>query len=406
MKNRRSLLDIFKPVKKDQVKTYTQFQELGTFKSYFGVFGNDIYASDDVRTCVRTLAEHTSKANPRCTDKRIERLLSIAPNQYMNGKDFLAKLRNILEIKNTAFVYIERDNTGKAVGFYPIPYQTFEAVEYRDRLYVQFQFAGFAVQNLVVPWEDLVVLRKDYLWSDIAGESNAPLLGTLDVIGTLDKGLQNAVKSTANLRGILKSTKAMLGPEVLKQQRDTFVKDYMNISNEGGIASLDSTQDFKEINLKPTTATAEEAAAYRDRVYRYFGVSEKIIKSVYTESEYDAFYESRIEPFLVALSLELTRKLFTDREISYDNRVYYESNRLQFASAKTKISMVQLVDRGLMTPNEYRALFNMAPYEGGDEFIMRLDTDKTGDTTNDSTGNPVGRPPKDDTDEGGNEDGD
>lgn len=404
MKERRSILDLFKPVKKDQIKTYTQFQELGTFKSYFGSFGNDIYASDDVRTCIRALSEHTSKANPRCTDKRIERLLSLAPNKYMNGKDFLAKLRNILEVKNTAFVYIERDNTGKAIGFYPVPYQTFEAVEYKNGLFVQFNFSGTAATQLTIPWEDLAVLRKDYLNSDISGESNAPLLGTLDVIGTLDKGLQNAVKSTANLRGILKSTKGMLAPEDRKKQQEAFVKDYLNIENEGGIASLDATQEFKEINMKPTTASAEEVSAYREKIYRYFGVNEAIIESKYTESQYDAFYESRIEPFLVALSLELTRKLFTPREIAYGDEVWYESNRIQYASAKTKISMVALVDRGLMTPNEYRALFNMAPYEGGDEFVLRLDTSKTGDTSNEGTGNPVGRPPSDDTvDEEGEE---
>jgi HK97 family phage portal protein len=321
----------------------------------------------------------------------------------MNGKDFLAKVRNILEIKNTAFVYIERDNTGKVIGFYPVPYQTYTAVEYKNGLYVQFSFDGTAVNQLVVPWEDLAVLRKDYLMSDIGGENNKPLLGTLDVINTMDQGLENAVKSTANLRGILKSTKAMLSPDDLKKQKDNFVKDYMNISNAGGIASLDATQEFKEINLKPTTATAEEQDSYRERVYRYFGVNEKIIKSSYSESEYDAFYESRIEPVLVALSLEFTRKIFTDREISFGAEIWYESNRLQFASAKTKISMVSLVDRGLMTPNEYRALFNMAPYEGGDEFVLRLDTSKTGDTTDDGTGNPVGRPPSDDTDDGGDE---
>jgi HK97 family phage portal protein len=305
----------------------------------------------------------------------------------MNGKDFLEKLRNILEVKNTAFAFIDRDDKGNVVAIYPVPYQTFEAVEYKTRLFIQFQFAGTAAQQLVIPWEDLVVLRKDYLNSDIAGENNLPLLGTLDVIGTMDKGLQNAVKSTANLRGILKSTKAMLSPEALKAQKDAFVKDYMNVSNEGGIASLDGTQEFKEINLKPTTATAEEMSDFRERVYRYFGVNEKIIKANYTESEYDAFYESRIEPFLVALSLELTYKIFTERERAFGNKIWYESNRLQFASAKTKISMVQLVDRGLMTPNEYRELFNMAPYEGGDEFVLRLDTAKTGDSTND-----VGRP--------------
>ena len=399
------LANLFKKEKQEQTKTYTEFKELGTYRSYFSVFGKDIYKSDDVRTCIRALAEHTSKANPRCTDKRIERILQLRPNKFMNGKDFLAKVRNYLEIKNTAFVYIERDNTNKVIGFYPVPFQTYEALEYKDRLYIKFHFDGNH-SNLVVPWDDLAVLRKDYVFSEIGGETNEPLIPTLDVISTMDKGLQNAVKSTANLRGILKSTKAMLSPETLKQQKDIFVKDYMDISNEGGIASLDATQEFKEINLKPTTASAEEAASYRERVYRYFGVSEKIINSTYSESEYDAFYESRIEPFLVALSLEFTYKIFTDRQIGFENEVWYESNRLQYASAKTKISMVQLVDRGLMTPNEYRALFNMAPYEGGDEFVLRLDTAKTGDTStgDDGTGNPVGRPPEDDTADGGNED--
>lgn len=394
---------IFDALKGKQNETYTQIQELGTYRSYFGGFGPDIYASDDVRTCIRALSEHTSKANPRCTDKKIEFLLQYRPNRFMNGKDFLSKLRNILEVKNTAFVFIDRNDKGQAISFYPVPYQTFEGVELRGRLFIKFNFNSGALMNLVVPWEDLAVLRKDYIWSDIAGESNRPLLGTLDVIGTMDQGLQNAVKSTANLRGILKSTKGMLSPEVLRQQKEQFVKDYMSINNEGGIASLDTTQEFKEINLKPTTATAEESDAYRDRVYRYYGVNEKIIKSSYNESEYDAFYESRIEPFLVALSLELTYKIFSNREIAYDNMVWYESNRLQFASVKTKTSLVQLVDRGLLTPNEYRAIFNLPPYEGGDEFVLRLDTAKTGDT-NDSTGNPVGRPKKDDSDEEGEDD--
>ena len=63
--------------------------------------------------------------------------------------------------------------------------------------------------------------------------------------------------------------------------------------------------------------------------------------------------------------------------------------------------MVALVDRGLMTPNEYRELFNMPPYEGGDDFVLRLDTQKTGDSTN-PTSNPVGRPKGEEGEEDGN----
>ena len=375
------LTNLFKPIKKDQVKTYTEFQELGTYRSIFGTFGNDIYSSRTVRSCVRALAEHTSKANPVCTDKNVERLLSIRPNKYMNGKAMLYKLRTILEIKNTAFLYIEKDSAGRPVSFYPVPYAEFQPVEYAGNLFIQFFFAGMAANSLEIPWEELAVLRKDFLNSDIGGEGNTPILEPLDVIKTMDEGLKNAVKSTANLRGILKSTKAMLSPEDLLRQKQSFVNDYLNLENEGGIASLDATQEFKEIKMDPKTGSADEEKGYKEEILEYFGISEEILKSSFKEDEYDAFYESRIEPFLVELSLELTGKIFTPREMSFGNQVTFESNRLQYASAKTKISMVQLVDRGLMTPNEFRQLFNMAPYEGGDEFVLRLDTAKTGDTT-------------------------
>ena len=73
MKERRSILDLFKKEKPNQTKTLTTFKELGTYNSCFSLFGGNIYASDDVRSCIRALSEHTSKANPRSTNSDIER---------------------------------------------------------------------------------------------------------------------------------------------------------------------------------------------------------------------------------------------------------------------------------------------------------------------------------------------
>lgn len=362
------------------VKKTGTWQELGTYKATFSAFGSNIYASDTVRSCIRPLADHTSKANAVCTDKTIEHLLNVNPNMYMNGKAFLSKLRTRYELQNTAFVYIMRDDKGKANGFYPVPYTTFEALEYNNGLFIQFKFNGYT-EPLTLPWEDLVVLRKDYNKSDIAGDDNQAILGKLELLNTANQGVANAIKATANLRGILKSTKAMLSPEDIKKNKETFVRDYLSLENEGGIASLDATQEFTPITMNPTIASYETSKEFREDIYRYFGVSDAIVTSDYTEEQMEAFYDSKIEPFLVDLSLELTRKVFTAREQGFGNQIVYESNRIQYSSVNTKLAMVQLVDRGLMTPNEYRALFNMSPYEGGDEFILRLDTAKTGDTT-------------------------
>lgn len=353
---------------------YQHFKELGGFVAIFRPFGTEIYRSDLVRACIRPLAENTSKANPHSSDKSLERLLTYAPNPFMNGKDFLAKCRNILEVKNTLFIYIARDNRNRATGFYPIPYSTYEAVEYQNGLFVKFTFESNAMRELVVPWEDVAVARKDYLFSDIGGEDNAALLPTLDLISTTNQGVANAVKATSNLRGILKHTKTMIDSEDVKKSRDQFVKDYLSLENSGGIAALDPTMEFTPISMSPVVTTYEQMKEFRESVYRYFGVNEHIVQGCPTDEEAEAFYQYRIEPFLVALSLELTRKTFTEREIAFGAYVEFHADRLQFASSKTKLGLVSMVDRGAMTPNEWRAVFNLPPVEGGDLPIRRLDT--------------------------------
>ena len=370
-------LNFFKPLKSLK---QARWRELGAYTAVFSPFGSNIWRSDLVRSCIRAISEHTSKANAVSSKPEIAQLLNTKPNMYMNGKDFLTKIRNWLEVKNTAFIYINREPlTAKVLGFSPVPYESFEGIEAEGELFIKFYFAGNSERQLILPWADLAVMRKDYYSSDIWGDDNGAILEKLDIINTADQGVANAVKSTANLRGILKSTKAMLKREDIKEQQQQFIEDYMNLSNNAGIASLDASMDFQPIKMEPIVADSSLVKEYRDDVFRYFGVNDKILMSQYNEDEMEAFYEARIEPFLVALGTELTRKVFTDRELALKNYIIYESNRIGYASNKTKLNMIQLVDRGILTPNELRQVFNLAPYDGGDEFIRRLDTMPTGE---------------------------
>lgn len=374
------LLDIFKTKNKNY--KFDTLQELGGYTAYFSGFGSDLYKSETVRACVRALAEHTSKANAvisgPANQRYIADLLNYSPNMFMNGKSFLAKVRTRLELQNTCFIYINRDNKGKVLSLYPVPYASFAALEYANGIFIKFSFNNQA--DITLAWEDLAVLRKDYNKSDIAGDDNNAILATLELINTTNQGVANAVRATANLRGILKSTKAMLKDEDISKMKDRFVKDYLSLENSGGIAALDANTDFTPLQMSPTVTSWEQAKEFRENVYRYFGVNDNIVMSKFNEGEMEAFYEARIAPFLIDLSDELTRKVLTPREQALGCRIVYESSRIQYASAKTKLAMISLVDRGVMTPNEIRALFNLAPYDGGDNFILRLDTAPTGDS--------------------------
>lgn len=362
-----------------QVVKYGSWREIGIYNAMFSSFGKDIYQSEIIRSCIRAIAENTSKANVKCIrrveagkivgENQLQRLIQYRPNLYMNGKDFLYKVRALLEIYNTVFIFIKRDDKGRCVGLYPVPQANCEALDVQGRLYIKFLFA--TGDNLIAGWEDLAVLRKDYVKSDIFGDENTAIYGTLNLLHTLNQGQQNAIKSTANLRGILKSTKAMLDGKDLKKSQEQFIRDYMNSANEGGIASLDATQDFIPITMQPAVANYKHFEEQRNNIYRYYGVNENILTSKAYGDEWEAFYESRIEPFLIALGLELTNKIFTERERGFGNEIIFEANRLAYASTSAKMNMVNLIDRGVLTINEYREILNLSPVEGGDVRVIR-----------------------------------
>jgi HK97 family phage portal protein len=352
---------------KQRVGVY--WREIGAYQSVFSPFNGQLYANEVCRACIRTLAEHTSKANAKVVnDKRLENLLNIRPNMYMNGKDFLYKCRTLYEIHNTLFIYINRDDAGKCIGLYPVPQCASEAIDVDGELFMKFHLPSG--DTLTASWKDLAVLRKDYNSSDIYGDDNTAINSSLDLLNTAQQGMGNAIKSTANLRGILKSTKAMLSPEDAKMQKDRFVSDYLTMSNGSGIASLDATQEFKELNIQPQIANYKNVEELRNNIYRYYRTNEEAITNQLVGDKADSFYEGGIEPFLIALSLELSYKIYTDRQRTYGNSVTYESNRMQFMTIAAKLQLVQLMDRGVMNANQMAQVFNLSPVPGGDVYRL------------------------------------
>lgn len=353
-----------------QPTAVSTWKEIGTYQSYFGTSVSDLYASEVVRACVRTLAEHTSKANVKVTrggapgDKNLQRMIQYRPNMYMNGKDFLYKCRTLLEIHNVCFIHIRRNDQNQCDGLYPMPHAQYEAVEYQGRLFIRFRFNNGKV--MTIAWDDLAVLRKDFNTSDIYGDNNDAIQTSLDLLQITSDGMANAIKSTANLRGILKSTKAMLSDEDVKKNKERFVTDYMGLTNTSGIASMDSTQEFIPVTLAPQLASYKTVEELRNNIYRYYGVSEDAILSKISGDAWESLYEARIEPFLLALGLELSYKIFSKREQGFANEIVFESNRMQYMSMANKLALVALVDRGAMTPNELREVLNMAPVPWGD----------------------------------------
>lgn len=387
MAERRGLLDrIFGRRLNDEQQT-VRLELVTGYGSAFSEWGKSHYEAEVVRSAVDAVARNTAKLRGRHirrvngaiappADTRLAYLLAVRPNPNMSAYDFLYKLTTTLLVENNVFIYPDWTGT-QLTALWLVNCSRAEFLnDEAGVVYVRFWMRDGKPKTL--PYSEVLHLRRHFFKSELAGESNAPLDATLNTINVVVNGMAQAVKSSAHLRGLLKFI-GMLKPDDIKKQRDEFVKDYLTVDNSGGVAAIDQKTEYTELKNTPVVLNATQMIELRNAVYRYFGVSEKIVTATYNEDEWNAFYESVIEPIAVALSLECTEKLFTARERGHGNEIVFESNRLQYASVSTKLDLREMVDRGALTPNEWREAFNLGPVEGGDKPLRRLDTGVVGE---------------------------
>ena len=362
----------------------SQTQSLKMMNGYMPVFTmmSDAYDSDVVRSAVDAIARNCAKLKPKhirrvngsvsYTNSNIEYLLGVRPNPYMDAYTFWYKVITQKYMQNNSYVFVDWDERGIAKGFYPVNASQAEFLESQGEIFIQFSFLGG--HKVTLPYTDVIHLRRFFYKNDLYGETNhAALMPTLELIHTTNEGIINAIKSSANLRGLLRFTQTMLKPEEMKRHRDAFVADYLNISNNGGIAATDAKAEYVPLNNDPKITDAKQMELIEDKVYKYFNVSPSIVKSDYTEEQWNAFYESVIEPNAIEMSLEFTAKVFTQREQGLGNEIIFEANRLQYASNATKLNLITvMMDRGLLSMNEARDIFNLAPIPDGDKRIVSL----------------------------------
>jgi len=200
----------------------------------------------------------------------------------------------------------------------------------------------------------------------------------MEIVTTTDQGIVKAIKNSNVIRWLLKFNQS-LRDEDIKKNTANFVKSFLNTetSETVGAAGVDAKADATQIEPKDYVPNATQMDKTTKRIYSFLNTNEKIVQGTYNENEWISYYESKIEPIVMQLSGEYTRKLFSRKQRGFGNKVVFESANLTYASMQTKLNLVQYVDRGILNPNEVREILNMAPREGGDEYIRRLDTRPT-----------------------------
>lgn len=350
------------------------FVSLTGHRPHFTRWGGDVYEREIIRAIINAIAVHVSKLKVEmqgAARPALQNKLKHGPNQWQTWSQFLYRLETIRQIHNTAFIVPVYDQFGEPSGiFTPLPDRC-EIIEYGDTPYLRYKFSHGETAAIELSY--CGIMTKFQYRDDFFGENNHALIPTLDLIHIQNQGIQEGVKSAATYRFMAKVNNFSKA-EDLKKERKRFTEE--NLAEDGGGMLLfpNTYTDIKQVDSKPWVIEADQMKIIKENAFDYFGVNEDFLQNKAYGDAWAAVYEGVVETFAIQFSEVCTKMLFTFREQSQGNRVMATSNRLQYMSNADKLKVsAQMADRGLMSRNEIREIWNLPPLppEIGDQLPIR-----------------------------------
>lgn len=361
--------------KKTEIKADSYFKALTAYSPVFHSWNGSLYESELVRSAIDARARHIAKLKVEVIGSARPSLatrLKVRPNSFQTWYQFMYRLSTILDMHNTAFIVPVVDKYGDTVGMFPVLPTKCEIRQTKDGTPVlRYEFADR--QTGACYLSECGVMTKFQYKSDFFGERNTALNPTMDLIDMQGQGIKEAIKNGATYR-FMARTNNFTKTEDLKKERQRFSDE--NFSKEAGAGGLllfpNTYSDIQQIKSSPYTINPEERKMIQDNVYNLYAVNEDIIQSKAVGDKWNAFYESVVETFAIQFSEVTTTMFFSDREQAYGSKLVATSNRLQYMSNSDKLKVsAQMADRGLMTINEIRDIWNLPPVEDGDVRTVR-----------------------------------
>ena len=346
--------------------TDSRFETITAYSPVFSSWGGQIYECDMVRAAVDARARHVAKLQYQMQGAARPKLYTAtrtAPNPWYTWAQFLERCSNIYDVQNNLFIVPLLGDLGEVTGFFPVLPSRCEVVDRGGEPYLKYHFINGQVR--AVKLERCAIVTKHQLQDDFFGEKNSALTPTMKLADMVNQGIMEGVKNAATYRFMAQMTGKVFD-EDLRKERERF--DRNNFQSGGGGLLLFGNQmtNVRELSQRQIPVDPEQMKLIRENVCNYFGVSEKVIRNEATGDELDAFFNGSIEPFAIKLSESLTRMVFSERERNLGNRIMFTANKLQYMNITAKISMAQqLGDRGVLTIDEIRELFNYAPLPDG-----------------------------------------
>ena len=351
----------------------------------FTQYGTSIYASDVVVQCLKCIVDEMKKLNPThvryngsdptpVCSSTVQDVLN-NPNPLMTTSEFIEKTTWLLLMNYNVFIVpIYRtwtdENTGQERRYYealyPInPTQVDFIEDESGRLYVKFMF--WNGWTTTIPYDDVIHIRYNYAVNQYMGgdEFGQPdhkaILQTLDLNHKLLQGIAKAMNASYAVNGVVKYN-TLIDDGRTEKALQELERKLQN--SESGFLPLDLKADFTPLKRETKIVDGDTLKFVDEKILRNWGVPLDILTGEATKERYEMFYQLTLEPLILSFSQAFSKKLFTEREKSFGNKVILYPKELIFMTVQQTLEMINtLAPSGAMYENEKRAALGLKPLE-------------------------------------------
>ena len=375
-------MSIFDRLFRRSPKNWKYAETMNGWAPIYTQFGTNIYASDVVQQALRCIVDEIKKLNPlhirlNGTDPvpvkgDIQDVLD-NPNPLMTTSEFLEKTAWLLLMNYNAFVlpvyYTWRDEkTGverrRYEALYPIkPIQVDFIEDASGRLFVTFMFEDG--ETTTIPYDDVIHIRLNYSVNQYMGgnEMGQPdhraLLDTLDLNQQLLHGVAKAMNASYAINGVVKYNTLLDAGKT-----EAAIKDFEKKlkRSESGFLPMDIKGEIIPFNRVSSFVDDKTLKFIDEKILRNFGVPISMLIGDYSKETFESFYQKSIEPVIKSMSQAFSKKLFTQREKSFGNRIDFYPKDLIFMTISQTLEMINILSpTGGLFENEKRTALGLRP---------------------------------------------
>lgn len=340
---------------------------------FYTQIGQGEYDSVVVQQAINCIVKEMKKLYPQHVIRRdngdiepqsdyIQRVLE-HPNPIMSTSDFVEKTIWNLMLNYNSFVLPVWDGNNRLTQLWPVQPVNVEFLqdatgEYWIRMVFQNDMEG------TVRYRDVIHLRYNYSVNDWMGGNqfgqpdNQQLQKTLEANDVMLNGVAKALKSSFAVNGLVQYNTIIDEQKADESLRR--LEERLN-NNESGLMAIDLKSTFTQFKRDIKLVDADTLKFLDDKILRHFRVPLKILEGDYTTEEYEAFYQSTLEPMIISMGQAFTNCIFSDHEsFGFGHRIVFQPKELIFLSTQQKLESLRLLgDAGALYVNEARTMIGL-----------------------------------------------